>query len=105
MIVCDRDGYTVIDVIEGDAHERGIGTEQTTYVHRRPARGPRATSPERQQENMTIGHLRVLIVNERDDRIALTTGLMAELGHEVVVGSTNRREPAPRTHRGLLADV
>jgi response regulator NasT len=33
--------------------------------------------------------LRVLIANEREDRIALVTKLVAELGHVVVAGSTN----------------
>jgi AmiR/NasT family two-component response regulator len=34
-------------------------------------------------------HLRVLIANEREDRIALVTKLVTELGHVVVAGSTN----------------
>jgi AmiR/NasT family two-component response regulator len=33
--------------------------------------------------------LRVLIANEREDRIALVTTLVTELGHVVVAGSTN----------------
>ena len=34
-------------------------------------------------------HLRVLIANEREDRIALVTTLVAALGHTVIAGSTN----------------
>ena len=34
-------------------------------------------------------HLRVLIANEREDRIALVTTLVTGLGHVVVAGSTN----------------
>jgi two-component system, response regulator / RNA-binding antiterminator len=34
-------------------------------------------------------HLRVLIANEREDRIALVTALVAGLGHVVIAGSTN----------------
>lgn len=42
---------------------------------------------------MTIdAHLRVLIANEREDRIALVTALVAGLGHVVVAGSTNVSE-------------
>jgi AmiR/NasT family two-component response regulator len=48
---------------------------------------------------MTIGPLRVLIANEREDRIALITGLVGELGHEVVVGSTNVRDVGALTSR------
>ncbi len=33
--------------------------------------------------------LRVLIANEREDRIVLVTALVSELGHEVVAGSTD----------------
>jgi AmiR/NasT family two-component response regulator len=38
---------------------------------------------------MTDHHLRVLIANEREDRIALVTTLVAALGHVVIAGSTN----------------
>ncbi|MDX6621452.1 MAG: two-component system, response regulator PdtaR, partial [Gaiellales bacterium] len=38
---------------------------------------------------MTNHHLRVLIANEREDRIALVTTLVAALGHAVIAGSTN----------------
>ena len=40
---------------------------------------------------MTIDlqHLRVLIANEREDRIELVTKLVAELGHAVIAGSTH----------------
>jgi AmiR/NasT family two-component response regulator len=41
---------------------------------------------------MTVHHLRVLIANEREDRIALVTTLVAELGHTVIAGSTNVAE-------------
>jgi AmiR/NasT family two-component response regulator len=36
-----------------------------------------------------LNRLRVLIANEREDRIALVTKLVTELGHVVVAGSTN----------------
>jgi response regulator NasT len=35
------------------------------------------------------GHLRVLIANEREDRIALVTTLVSGLGHTVIAGSTH----------------
>ena len=38
---------------------------------------------------MTVHVLRVLIANEREDRIALVTKLVAGLGHDVIAGSTN----------------
>jgi AmiR/NasT family two-component response regulator len=38
---------------------------------------------------MTNHQLRVLIANEREDRIALVTTLVAALGHIVIAGSTN----------------
>ncbi len=38
---------------------------------------------------MTGHPLRVLIANEREDRIALVTKLVAGLGHDVIAGSTN----------------
>jgi AmiR/NasT family two-component response regulator len=38
---------------------------------------------------MTAHPLRVLIANERQDRIALVTKLVAGLGHDVIAGSTN----------------
>ncbi|MDX6571827.1 MAG: two-component system, response regulator PdtaR [Gaiellales bacterium] len=43
---------------------------------------------------MTIDHqhLRVLIANERQDRIALVTTLVSGLGHTVIAGSTNVAE-------------
>jgi AmiR/NasT family two-component response regulator len=41
---------------------------------------------------LTTDHLRVLIANERDDRIALVTTLVAGLGHIVIAGSTNVSE-------------
>jgi AmiR/NasT family two-component response regulator len=41
---------------------------------------------------MTVHPLRVLIANEREDRIELVTKLVAELGHSVIAGSTNVAE-------------
>ena len=43
---------------------------------------------------MTIDshHLRVLVANEREDRIALVTTLVTGLGHVVIAGSTNVSE-------------
>jgi AmiR/NasT family two-component response regulator len=40
----------------------------------------------------TTDHLRVLVANEREDRIALLTTLVSGLGHTVVAGSTNIAE-------------
>jgi response regulator NasT len=37
-------------------------------------------------------HLRVLVANEREDRIALVTTLVAGLGHTVIAGSTDVSE-------------
>jgi response regulator NasT len=41
---------------------------------------------------LTTDHLRVLVANEREDRIALMTTLVAGLGHTVIAGSTNVTE-------------
>jgi two-component system, response regulator / RNA-binding antiterminator len=41
---------------------------------------------------LTPDHLRVLIANEREDRIALVTTLVAGLGHIAIAGSTNVSE-------------
>jgi response regulator NasT len=48
---------------------------------------------------MTPGTLRVLVANEREDRIALVTKLVAGLGHTVVVGTTDVAEVAALTSR------
>jgi response regulator NasT len=50
---------------------------------------------------MTIDshHLRVLVANEREDRIALVTTLVAGLGHVVIAGSTNVNEVGGLTSR------
>jgi response regulator NasT len=44
-------------------------------------------------------HLRVLIANEREDRIALVTALVAGLGHSVIAGSTNVAEVGALTSK------
>ena len=41
---------------------------------------------------MDAHHLRVLVANEREDRIALVTALVSGLGHVVIAGSTNVSE-------------
>jgi response regulator NasT len=41
---------------------------------------------------LTTDHLRVLVANEREDRIALVTTLVAGLGHTVIAGSTDVTE-------------
>jgi response regulator NasT len=41
---------------------------------------------------LTTDHLRILVANEREDRIALVTTLVAGLGHTVIAGSTNVTE-------------
>lgn len=48
---------------------------------------------------MTDGPLRVLIANEREDRIALVTTLVAGLGHVVIAGSTNVGEVGALTSK------
>jgi two-component system, response regulator / RNA-binding antiterminator len=48
---------------------------------------------------MTAGSLRVLVANEREDRIALVTRLVAELGHTVVAGTTDVAEVGALTSR------
>ncbi|MDX6541705.1 MAG: hypothetical protein QOI71_3315, partial [Gaiellales bacterium] len=48
---------------------------------------------------MTNHHLRVLIANEREDRIALVTTLVAALGHAVIAGSTNVSDVGTLTAR------
>jgi two-component system, response regulator / RNA-binding antiterminator len=45
--------------------------------------------------------LRVLIANEREDRIALVTRLVAQLGHVVIAGSTSVADVGPITSREL----
>jgi AmiR/NasT family two-component response regulator len=46
-------------------------------------------------------HLRVLVANEREDRIALVTKLVADLGHTVVAGSTDVLQVGALTAREL----
>jgi AmiR/NasT family two-component response regulator len=41
---------------------------------------------------LTTDHLRVLVANEREDRIELVTTLVAGLGHNVIAGSTDVTE-------------
>ena len=41
---------------------------------------------------LTTDHLRVLVANEREDRIELVTTLVAGLGHTVIAGSTEVTE-------------
>jgi len=48
---------------------------------------------------MTSHSLRVLIANEREDRIALVTTLVSELGHDVIAGSTNVADVGALTSR------
>jgi response regulator NasT len=48
---------------------------------------------------MTAGTLRVLVANEREDRIALVTRLVTELGHTVVAGTTHVAEVGALTSR------
>jgi response regulator NasT len=40
-------------------------------------------------------HLRVLIANERKDRLALVAPIVAALGHEVVAREVSVEEPDP----------
>src|SRR5471030_905033 len=46
-----------------------------------------------------IEHLRVLIANERHDRLALLAEVVSGLGHEVIADSTNVEEVGPLTAR------
>ena len=48
---------------------------------------------------MTPASLRVLVANEREDRIALVTKLVGELGHTVVAGTTHVIEVGALTSR------
>lgn len=48
---------------------------------------------------MTTERLRVLIANEREDRIALVTTLVIELGHVVIAGSTDIADVGALTSR------
>jgi response regulator NasT len=50
---------------------------------------------------MGAPHLRVLVANEREDRITLVTGLVAGLGHTVVAGSTDVAAVGALTAREL----
>ncbi len=50
---------------------------------------------------MTPQSLRVLIANEREDRIALVTRLVTRLGHVVIAGSTSIGDVGPITAREL----
>ena len=47
-----------------------------------------------------IKHLRVLIANERHDRLALLAEVVSGLGHEVVADSTDVEEVGPVTAKG-----
>jgi hypothetical protein len=46
-----------------------------------------------------IEHLRVLIANEREDRLALLAEVVSGLGHEVIAGSIEVEEVGPATAR------
>ena len=46
-----------------------------------------------------IEHLRVLIANERHDRLALVAEVVSALGHEVIADSTDVEEVGPLTAR------
>jgi response regulator NasT len=46
-----------------------------------------------------IEHLRVLIANERQDRLALVAEVVSGLGHEVIADSTDVEEVGPLTAR------
>jgi len=46
-----------------------------------------------------IAHLRVLIANERHDRLALVAEVVSGLGHEVIADSTDIEEVGPLTAR------
>jgi AmiR/NasT family two-component response regulator len=46
-----------------------------------------------------VQHLRVLIANERQDRLALLAGVVVELGHEVVASETSVQDVGPATAR------
>jgi AmiR/NasT family two-component response regulator len=46
-----------------------------------------------------VQHLRVLIANERQDRLAILAGVVAELGHEVVASETSVQDVGPATAR------
>jgi hypothetical protein len=66
---------------------------------------PDPTSSERELSYREIEHLRVLIANERKDRLALGAPIVAALGHEVIareiavadVGAVTARE-RPTSH-------
>jgi response regulator NasT len=46
-----------------------------------------------------IGHLRVLLANERADRLALVAGVVSELGHDVIAQSIDVEEVGAITAR------
>jgi AmiR/NasT family two-component response regulator len=52
----------------------------------------------------TAQHLRVLIANERDERLAIVGPLVASLGHEVIAREINADEVGDAAHR-LQPDV
>ena len=58
-------------------------------------------SGEQGEDARSAPHLRVLVANEREDRIALVTTLVARLGHTVVAGSTDVLEVGAMTAREL----
>ena len=63
-----------------------------------PRNEPLAGEPAGPSPALAATHLRVLIANEREDRIALVTTLVARLGHTVIAGSTDVRDVGPRPH-------
>jgi AmiR/NasT family two-component response regulator len=58
-------------------------------LNEQPARG----------RSQSVQHLRVLIANERQDRLAILADVIAGMGHEVVASETTVRDVGPATAR------
>ena len=78
-MLSENSRFAVIDVVAGD--------ERYDVMAQNP-RHAWVEVPDR-SDRMTGHPLRVLIANEREDRIELVTTLVAGLGHDVIAGSTN----------------
>lgn len=57
--------------------------------------------PKRRASDRDVGHLRVLIANERKERLALIAPIVTALGHQVVAQETEVQDVGPVTAREL----
>src|SRR6185312_16546089 len=75
---------------------RGFGTSERLFYHFHP---PRAGLPKTVMSYRDTEHLRVLIANERKDRLALVAAAVVVLGHEVIAREVEVEDVAAVTAR------